>query len=44
MQQAQQALALAQTPNTDQDIRAQQASVDQAQQALQKAQAPNTDV
>jgi HlyD family secretion protein len=42
VQQAQQALALAQTPNTANDIRAQQATVDQAQQALQKAQAPNT--
>ena len=33
---------MAQSPNTDQDLRAQQASVDQAQQALSKAQSPNT--
>ena len=37
-----QALALAQAPNTDQDIRAQQAAVDQAQQALLKARNPYT--
>src|SRR5204863_5049167 len=35
-------LALAQAPNTDQDIRAQQAAVDQAQQALLKARNPYT--
>src|SRR5205823_551659 len=40
--QAKQALALAQSPNTEHDLRAQQATVDQAQQAVMKAQSPFT--